>query len=243
MARSEKYYAERWWTREWLTLLAHLDAARLERGIELAEASRVSNLQLRPLSVSAFVRGSGIKPYSVELRFAAWPAARLRTLYAQLRLAPGWKQFLQAAELPAAWRADFVAAGLRLIPDPDEKIQFACTCPDWSAPCKHAMALCCALADRMDADPLLMLELQGFEREALNRAAPPPVLLAEPLAPDSFWTGGAVPELTLPPVPPEPQNPLAALGPLPGSLSRTRLLQALSPVYRHAADELSESTG
>ncbi|HEY9844314.1 MAG TPA: hypothetical protein V6D23_27845 [Candidatus Obscuribacterales bacterium] len=229
--QSLKIYGRKWWTQEWLVLLTHGDPERMERGRTYAAGSRVMNLIVRSGSVTAQVRGSRIKPYSVELRFQAWPADRLRSLYPRLRLAPGWKQTLGAAELPSAWRASFASVDLRMIPDPEESIRFSCSCPDWSWPCKHALALCCELSERMDADPLLMLELQGFERDALFQATVSAPADGSPLDPGHFWSAGEIPVIELPTPDPEAEPLIARLGPLQGALSRQRLLQALGPVY------------
>lgn len=242
MAKPQKYYGKRWWTQEWLTLLAHLDEARLERGCEYAAAGRVMNLQVRGATVTGQVRGSRIKPYSAELRFAAWTPAQLRPLYPRLRRWPGWKQTLKAAELPIAWRADFAAVDLRLLPSPDTQMHFACSCPDWSWPCKHALALCAALSERMDEEPLLMLELQGFEREVLFQERPAQAEVVEPLALDGFWQGSpealseALAGLAALPRPEDPASPLGSLGAIAGATPRPRLLQALEPVYARAAE-------
>lgn len=234
MPRQQKLYGRKWWTQEWMVLLAHSDPARMERARGYAAGSRVLNLHVRGNAVTAQVRGSRIKPYSVELRFSSWPAERLRTLYPRLRLAPGWKQFLGAAELPMGWRAPFAGAGLRLIPDPDETMQFACSCPDWSWPCKHAMAVCCELSERLDAEPLLLLELQGFVRESLFEIGSEAPAQSAPLEVNRFWSSGEIPQLELPTLIEAPEPMLARLGPLPGALSRQRLLQALWPVYQLA---------
>lgn len=234
MPRQQKLYGRKWWTQEWMVLLTHSDPARMERARGYAAGSRVLNLHVRGNAVTAQVRGSRIKPYSVELRFSSWPAERLRTLYPRLRLAPGWKQFLGAAELPMGWRAPFAGAGLRLIPDPDETMQFACSCPDWSWPCKHAMAVCCELSERLDAEPLLLLELQGFVRESLFEIGSEAPAQSSPLEVNRFWSSGEIPQLELPILVEAPEPMLARLGPLPGALSRQRLLQALWPVYQLA---------
>lgn len=232
MPRQQRYYGRKWWSQEWLALLTHSDAGRMERARGYAAGSRVLNLHVRGSAVTAQVRGSRIKPYSVELRFHSWSHERLRPLYPRLRLAPGWKQSLGAAELPMAWRAAFAAHELHLVPAPDEAMQFVCSCPDWSWPCKHALAVCCELSERLDAEPLLLLELQGFVRESLFQTAPE-IPTGAPLDVGQFWQAGDVPRLELPRA--QVAEPLLGqLGPIPGSLSQQRLLQALWPVYRQA---------
>jgi uncharacterized Zn finger protein len=238
MSQQDKVFGRKWWTQEWMILIAMLDTERLERAEEYATSGRVLNFQVRARSVTALVRGSRIKPYSVELRFTPWPQARLNLLYPRLRQVPGWKTFLKAAELPGGWRAGFDWADLRMIPDPDERMEAMCSCPDWSWPCKHALALCCLLAERMDDEPLLMLELQGFDQPSLMHAGTIPAETGEPLQASSFWAVSDLPELSLPPVA-ETETLLGALGAISGVSSKQRLQQALGPVYKQAAETVT----
>lgn len=237
MARDEKIYGRKWWTHEWLVLLSVLDPARMERAEEYAAGGKVTNLQIRAQSVTAMVRGSRIKPYSVEVRFTPWPTTRLNLLYPRLRQTAAWKAFLKAGELPPGWRAAFSWAELRLIPAPDERVSFLCSCPDWSFPCKHAMAVCCLLSEQIDTEPLLLLELQGLNRAALLQTGAPTPESGQLLDTSDFWQGQPPPLLSLPPTG-DPQLPLSLLGALPGGCTKQRLLQALGPVYRQAAETL-----
>lgn len=233
MAKAVKHYGKRWWTQEWLLLLELQDSARMERAQAYAAGSRVLGLKVRNNQVTAQVRGSRIKPYSISLRFETWPAEVLRLLYADLRKEPGWKLFLKALELPAGWRARFAQAGLRLLPDP-QTMQAVCSCPDWSWPCKHALAVCCELAEKLDQEPLLLLTLQGLDPEWLLQAQPMPEVL-ETIDIQNFWSGSEVPLLELS-LRPETECPLDVLGPLQGIASKVRLKQALGPVYQQSAE-------
>lgn len=117
---------------------------------------------------------------------------------------------------------------LRLIPDP-EQMSFVCSCPDWSWPCKHALAVCCQLSVQMESDPMLLLRLQGLDPEAILNPMPE-VHESDPIQIQRFWSVNRVPKLNIR----EAQSTdllLKRLGPIPGALSEKRLLQALWPVY------------
>jgi uncharacterized Zn finger protein len=94
-----------------------------------------------------------------------------------------------------------------------QELRFDCTCPDWADPCKHAVAVTLALADRLDQEPDLATQWWGrvmddAVRSPTHGSRRPPVGLpaigdrpawAEGLeaatAPESIeaWLGGMTP--------------------------------------------------
>lgn len=232
----QKVFGLKWWTYEWLYVLGLLDPERMERAQAYVSSGKVMKLDIRQNKVLANVRGSRIKPYSVTVQFKAWPIDRLKHVYPKLKRTPGRKQFLEINELPSAWRAHFASMDLRLIPDP-EQMSFVCSCPDWSWPCKHALAVCCQLSVQMESDPMLLLRLQGLDPESILNPVPE-VHESDPIQIHRFWTVNRVPKLNLR----EAQTPdllLKRLGPIPGALSEKRLLQALWPVYEAVGKQQS----
>ncbi|HYF94033.1 MAG TPA: SWIM zinc finger family protein [Symbiobacteriaceae bacterium] len=61
----------------------------------------------------------------------------------------------------------FTDAGVRLLPVSARELTTTCSCPDWANPCKHVAAVFYQLAAAFDADPFLLLQLRGRDREAL----------------------------------------------------------------------------
>jgi len=103
----------------------------------------------------------------------------------------------------------FQAARLSLFPARREDLHTACSCPDWSNPCKHIAAVYYLLGEEFDRDPFLIFRLRGLDRDELVRrldraaaTAPVPTPPAagaeggtpEPLFPEpsGFWRGGHV---------------------------------------------------
>jgi len=56
-----------------------------------------------------------------------------------------------------------------LVPNARE-IDFDCTCPDWDSPCKHAVAVMSAFADRVSRDPGLLITWRGAAATSSGRA-------------------------------------------------------------------------
>jgi uncharacterized Zn finger protein len=95
----------------------------------------------------------------------------------------------------------FEEAGLSLFPSQRGDLQTACSCPDWSNPCKHIAAVYYLLGEEFDRDPFLIFKLRGMEREELmgllgdqtagstrvEEEEPPPPPEPLPTEPEVFW--------------------------------------------------------
>ena len=102
-----------------------------------------------------------------------------------------------------------------LFPEKLGDLTTACSCPDWSNPCKHIAAVYYLLGEEFDRDPFLIFKLRGLSREELleqlssirekpstrkttKKAAPTAMEKkeqpVEPLPPDSaaFWAAGSL---------------------------------------------------
>nr|WP_255344993.1 SWIM zinc finger family protein [Streptomyces avermitilis] len=66
--------------------------------------------------------------------------------------------------MPGELVDDARRAGVPLLPQSTE-LDPDCSCPDWGYPCKHAAALCYAIAATIDADPFVLFALRGRDRE------------------------------------------------------------------------------
>ncbi len=61
----------------------------------------------------------------------------------------------------------FESAKLSLFPHRLRDLETACSCSDWSNPCKHTAAVFYLLAEEFDRDPFLLSKLRGLSREEL----------------------------------------------------------------------------
>ncbi len=66
--------------------------------------------------------------------------------------------------MPGELVDDARRAGVPLLPQPTE-LDPECSCPDRGYPCKHAAALCYAIAATIDDDPFVVFALPGRGRE------------------------------------------------------------------------------
>ncbi len=52
-----------------------------------------------------------------------------------------------------------------------QELGFDCTCPDWADPCKHAVAVTLALAERLDEEPDLAIQWWGRAMDPVRATA------------------------------------------------------------------------
>ncbi len=148
-------------------------------------------------------------------------------------------------------------AGLSLFPEKLGDLKTACSCPDYSNPCKHIAAVYYLLGEEFDRDPFLLFQLRGLGRDELmarlQETHQPAADLAEsaaaeaaekapagePLPADaaSFWSVGDLTADWLGEVQPPPASAAwpKRLGAFPFWRGEERFLDAVEPMYRQAA--------
>jgi uncharacterized Zn finger protein len=257
--RARKPVVTTWSGERWLaTVERAAGRGRLARGLSYARSGRVDELAIEPGRISAAVQGSRPTPYRVDVRLPAFDDAVWASAIAAMGAQAGTTAALVAGVMPGTAEPAFAAAGVSLFPAPEERVAAACTCPDWDRPCKHAAAVCYALAFRLDRDPFVLFALRGRGREELltelraarKRAAaraggedqPAPAAtagahgLADELAPavGRFWSLGPAASAEAPhrPSADAPDAGLRRLGLPPRALGGVELKMELALAYR-----------
>lgn len=150
-----------WWGKRFV--------AAFERGVDPRRAAAARRTAQRGDAVTMawsagtveaeFAAADGIAPYA-RLNLKPTPGRTADAVGRDLAETAGDAAGLLARALPEPL-AD-------LLPAPGE-LRLDCSCGDWP-PCVHGLALAYLAADRIDADPLLLLLLRGIERDALLEA-------------------------------------------------------------------------
>jgi uncharacterized Zn finger protein len=255
-ARSRRgAFGQSWWARRWIAVLERFElGGRLQRARSYARRGQVVSISIEKGRVDAVVQGSRPDPYTVTLETRTLPAAEWTRLAATLTREARFAAKLLAGEMPPDVEEAFRLAGLSLFPARKEDLRTACSCPDWSNPCKHIAAVYYLLGEEFDRDPYLIFRLRGLDRDELIKllgraAATAPIPPEErrrqrrrpaqdplPSEPSAFWQGSELPvgflgEVEAPPV---VAALLGRLGQFPFWRGRQPLVEALAPVY-HAA--------
>jgi len=170
-ARGKRAFAATWWGQAWVTALedSTLDAGRLSRGRTYARKGMVGPTTVAPGRIKAAVQGSRPRPYRSSVRLPVLTDTQWDTLLDAIAARAGHLAALLDDEMPAELVDDARHAGVPLLPQPTE-LDPDCSCPDWGYPCKHAAALCYAIAATVDADPFVLFALRGRGREEMVAA-------------------------------------------------------------------------
>jgi uncharacterized Zn finger protein len=249
-------FGESWWARRWITVLESFDiGARLGRGRSYARRGQVLSIEIDKGKVTARVQGSRPQPYDVKLEIKTLQAADWQKLAKALSREAIFSAKLLAGEMPQDIEKAFKEAELSLFPEKLKDLKTACSCPDWSNPCKHIAAVYYLLGEEFDRDPFLIFKLRGMNREdlvamlkkpgkktTLRQAKPK----QEPLHEDEealtsdiskFWNGEAISddifgEVRIPPIPAAlPKR----LGSFPFWRGEERFLDTMESIYAKAS--------
>jgi len=143
---------------------------RASRGRTYARKGQIRSLKISAGRVTAAVQGSSWEPYDTEITFDTIPESAWKSLAETLFVRPGTASKLLAGMMPDDIEKAFKAAGADLFPQKSD-LETECTCPDWSNPCKHIVAVLFLLGEEFERDPFLIFRLRGSNREDLLRMA------------------------------------------------------------------------
>src|SRR4051794_38638119 len=142
---------EQWWSRKFVDILERVcDGGRLARGRAYARKGQVINFEMTPGRVTGLVQGSRADPYEVTIDITSYDGAQWTVVSEALASRALYRAALLAGDMPHEIVDAFDELELPLFPS---ALDMACTCPDWSVPCKHASAVLYVLAEAFDDDP------------------------------------------------------------------------------------------
>ena len=255
-------FGESWWAKRWIQVLERFHiGARLRRGRSYARQGQVVSILIDKGLTTATVQGSRPHPYGVTIKVKGISTTGWKKLAGVLAGRALYAAKLLAGTMPQDIDDAFRAAGLSLFPDRAQDLQTACSCPDWSNPCKHIAAVYYLLGEEFDRDPFLIFKLRGMTREELvdllgdhgpqrpggktrGRSAgstgeqePRPLAERLPVEPSAFW-GEPLPseallgEVQLPPV---AAALVKRLGNFPFWRGEERFLESVELIYAAAS--------
>ena len=158
--------AESWWSKRFVEVLESFGlGGRMQRGRTYARKGQIISLEINPGLLVAQVQGSRPTPYVVIIRTAEPTPAQWLQIDAVIRGRVKFVASLLDGEVPPELEDAFSAAGVALFPTTWREVIATCNCPDHENPCKHIAAALYLFADRLDADPWLLLEWRGRSRQ------------------------------------------------------------------------------
>ena len=161
-------FGKTWWAGRWLSALEELvDPARLQRGRSYARSGQVLNIDIQPGRVDSRVQGSRPQPYKVRINIKPLSGKDWDKVADAMAAQAIFAAKLLAGEMPHDIEQAFASARVNLFPESQEDLQTACSCPDWSNPCKHIAAVYYLLGEQFDADPFLIFRLRGKNKDQI----------------------------------------------------------------------------
>jgi uncharacterized Zn finger protein len=161
-------FAESWWAERWIAALESFDIGeRLNRGRRYARRGQVLSIEVDKGIARARVQGSRPRPYEVTVKVRPLQTAEWTRVTSQLAREAVFAARLLAGEMPRDIETAFQRAGSSLFPEKSRELATACSCPDWSNPCKHVAAVYYLLGEEFDRDPFLLFTLRGLTRDEL----------------------------------------------------------------------------
>ncbi|BAU95548.1 hypothetical protein N24_1286 [Corynebacterium suranareeae] len=173
------------------------DRGRQSRGEQYYRNGNVTGMTVLEGRVECTVAGSQNEPFTTTVTFPYRSSEKLREAYSAIADTPNGLRLVRDGHLTSSM-LDHLVGGI------DESIYFDCTCPDRSLVCKHAVASSLYIAEKMTANPAMILDIRGQGMaglEALIRTYHSKVAV-EPEDNESFWNGKALPGLPDPKIAP-----------------------------------------
>lgn len=241
------------WAERWLDRFEAPTAAasrRVGQGRAWSRSGRVTDVRVRRGEVSGSVQGHRATPYPVTISVTPLSDESWSRAVAVLAANVGLSARLLAGQVPEALEDELTTAGVRLFPGPEE-VSGHCGCGDTARACAHVQAVAYALAERLTADPFVLVRLRGRGRERLvaelqavrhaGGRQPSRVAVAT-LDANGFAAGG---DLTARRLTAEPEGPtLAMLGDPPGwPTAGPGAVEMFRPLLRAAVGWLEEVAG
>jgi uncharacterized Zn finger protein len=162
IAPSRGAIAKTFWGKAWCDNLERYSdfANRLPRGRTYLRNGSVIDLAIGQGEVRAQVVGSTL--YRVEVRVAAVEDRHWKAIGADCAGSIDSMVELLQGTFSKAVMQRLCRSGDGLFPQPKE-IEFACTCPDWAAMCKHVAAVLYGIGARLDQRPELLFQLRRVD--------------------------------------------------------------------------------
>lgn len=182
-------YGQTFWGLEWLKALNNIDHGnRLPRGKSYASKGAVASIRINKNKIQAQVKGSRPSPYQVVIEVPEFTDKQKEELTNILAGNAAWLAGLLNRQIPSELLELANKHNIHVFPKQWKDFKMTCSCPDWAVPCKHLAAVFYLLANEIDLNPMLVLNLHCYDAvEALKeRKVEIATDLEEPI--EDLWT-------------------------------------------------------
>lgn len=249
-----KSYGNTWWGKEWLNALNNIDYSnRLPRGKTYANKGMAYDIEINGNSITAKVKGSRRTPYDVDFYIPEFKGSDKARIISMITENPLYLSKLLNRELPKSLNAECEKQRISIFPNSWKDMKGGCSCPDWAVPCKHMAAVLYLVANEIDKNPFVVLQLRGFDLfkalEAIGYSIgagkdieiPTIENIWQPFSfrePESDWNEAAFARLDLSRIPNCKENILSILSEKPSFFPNGDFKKILTKVYSSTSREI-----
>jgi uncharacterized Zn finger protein/superfamily II DNA or RNA helicase len=157
-------FGKTWWGEQWLNSLNNIDYSnRLPRGANYARSGHVVKINTNGNHISAKVKGSRPRPYSVDLIMPPFFDPELGEFLREIKRRPVILSKLLNRELDPSVLALAEQFKLKVFPGQWNDLKMQCSCPDWAVPCKHLASVIYKVSAEIDNNPFLVFALHNVD--------------------------------------------------------------------------------
>jgi uncharacterized Zn finger protein len=130
-------------------------------GMEYALSGQSASFSLDAGVVDALVQGRAPRPYAVKLSLPHLTREQWVEVVQVMAREALFAAKLLVGEMPEGIEEPFTECRVHLLPKAASELKVECNCGE-KLPCKHAVAVSCLLAERLEVDPLALFALRGL---------------------------------------------------------------------------------
>ena len=161
-------FVNKWWGKKCIKIIEDLNIGdRLTDGRSYARKGQVLTLEIKEGEAIAQVQGSRVDAYEVLIKLNTFTKKQWKKIISIMAERPIYSAQLLSGMMPEKIEEPFHKAGVSFFPEHQNEFISTCTCPDWSKPCKHVVAVYYLIAEAFEQDPYLLFLLRGMNREDL----------------------------------------------------------------------------
>lgn len=157
-------YGLTWWGEQWLNALTKIDYDnRIPRGHAYASNGSVRSIDIKKNCISAKVQGRRRSPYKILIDVPEFTKSEKKILTEYIIANPLILSKLLNRELPSELQNIASSHNIEIFPQSWRDLGMHCSCPDWAVPCKHLAAVIYIVANEIDKNPFIVLQLHTYD--------------------------------------------------------------------------------
>ena len=157
-------YGKTWWGKKWLETFTGIDYdSRLPRGKTYANTGRAYDIDIKGNVITAKVKGSRPRPYSVKVILKGFKDEEKATVRDIINKSATIRSALINKKLPPSFLERLNEHKIKLFPSHWREVDATCSCPDWAVPCKHIAAVIYLIGAEIDKNPFMVFHIRNCD--------------------------------------------------------------------------------